>query len=40
MLYLLRRAEENKDAAQRTADSQRALWNELKARVLPAAATA
>ncbi|KAI5287073.1 proline dehydrogenase [Ascosphaera aggregata] len=35
MLYLLRRAEENKDAAQRTAESQRALWNELKARALP-----
>ncbi|KAI5307370.1 hypothetical protein KEM56_005223 [Ascosphaera pollenicola] len=40
MLYLLRRAEENKDAAQRTADSQRALWNELKARALPMAASA
>ncbi|PGH17450.1 hypothetical protein AJ80_04820 [Polytolypa hystricis UAMH7299] len=35
MMYLLRRAEENRDAVGRTREAQRALWQELWGRILP-----
>lgn len=36
MLYLMRRAEENKEAVQRASASRSALWQELKSRMLGA----
>ncbi|KAK2751171.1 proline dehydrogenase [Myotisia sp. PD_48] len=35
VMYLLRRAEENKDAVERSASSQKALWGELWGRLTP-----
>ncbi|EEP79882.1 predicted protein [Uncinocarpus reesii 1704] len=37
MMYLLRRAEENRDAVERSSVSQRALWEEFRGRLTPKA---
>ncbi|KAI1912818.1 proline dehydrogenase [Ophidiomyces ophidiicola] len=36
MMYLLRRAEENRDAVERSSMSKQALWEELRGRLIPA----
>lgn len=38
MMYLLRRAEENRDAVERSALSKQALWDEFRGRLLPSTA--